>query len=431
MKILWIYPELPYPLTSGLLRGFHLLRLLGQRHAVTFLTLTNQKQVPSETIQALKPYAERIEIFSRCSAPGPRWLRISGRIPVLGWRLQESWNTRNAVEQMRRTVRSLLEKQIFDVVLFHGREALPVLDGVAVPIVVDCGDTNSTRILQQMRQARLLHRPRLFFHYVKERRLEERLACKTPYRCFISTRDRDNLLGPSDRSEIVPQGVDYDYWKRRSPHSGRNCIVFSGVMSYSPNADAAMFLLKMILPLVRRVFPELEILIVGRDPSSDLVNVAQRYDDVTVTGAVEDVRPSLERADVFVAAMRFASGVQNKVLEAMAMEVPVVTTPVVAAGLRMDGIEPPLVIGRNAEEIAIGIVRLLADSQERVRLSTEGRRFIEAHFSWPCSADKLEKLCLAAAGNNRLQQGSGLPIVCSSGAENLEHRPVSISRIRL
>jgi glycosyltransferase involved in cell wall biosynthesis len=300
---------------------------------------------------------------------------------------------------MKKAVHSLLQQQSFDVVLFHGREALPVLEGIKVPIVVECGDTNCTRIFQQMRQARLLLRPRLFFHYVRERRLEERLARKTPYRFFISARDRENLLGPSDQSEIVPQGVDYDYWKRNSPPSGNNCIVFSGVMSYPPNADAAVFLLDTILPLVRQVFPELDVLIVGREPSPELVNMVQRYHDVTVTGMVDDVRPYLERADVFVAALRFASGVQNKVLEAMAMEVPVVTTPVVAAGLCMDGVEPQLVIGQNAEEIAAGIVGLLANAEERARLSADNRRFVEAHCSWSCSAEKLEKLCSAAAGH--------------------------------
>jgi hypothetical protein len=300
---------------------------------------------------------------------------------------------------MRRTVRSLLEQQVFDVVLFHGREAFPVLEGVEVPIVVECGDTNSTRILQQLRQARLLLRPRLFFHYVKERRLEERLARETPYRSFISTRDRENLLGPSDRSEIVPQGVDENYWKRNFPPSGRNCIAFSGVMSYPPNEDAALFLLDKILPLVRRVFPKLEVLIVGRDPSSELVKVAQRYSDVTVTGAVDDVRPFMERADVFVAALRFASGVQNKVLEAMAMELPVVTTHVVAAGLCVDGWEPPLVVGLDAEEIAACIIRLLVRPEERARLSLAGRRFVEAHCSWSYSAERLERLCRAAAGH--------------------------------
>jgi len=300
---------------------------------------------------------------------------------------------------MELTVRDLLKREVFDLVLFHGREALPVLDCVDVPIVVECGDTNCTRVHQQMHQAHLLNRPRLFFQYVRERRLEKQLARTTAYRFFISKRDRENLLGPSDRSEIVPQGVDYDYWKRGSPPSRRNCIVFSGVMSYSPNADAAIFLLEAILPLVRRSIQQLEVLIVGRDPSPKVLLLAQRFPDVTVTGAVADVRPYLEQADVFVAALRFASGVQNKVLEAMSMEVPVVTTPVVAAGLCMDGVEPQLVIGHNATEIAAGIVGLLDNAEERARLSSTGRRFVEAHCSWSRSAEKLEDLCLAATGN--------------------------------
>jgi polysaccharide biosynthesis protein PslH len=413
MKILWIYPELPFPLTSGFLRGFHLLRLLGQRHAVTFLSLTNQKQVPPETIPALKPYAERVVIFNKCDAPRTRSGRVCGLIPVLGKRLQESRSTRWVVKQMEIAVHDLLKQEVFDLVLFHGREALPVLDKVEVPIVVECGDTNCARILLQMHRARLWHRPRLFFYYLRARSLEERLARKTPYRFFISIRDRKNLLGPFDQSVIVPQGVDYDYWRRSLPPSGGHCIVFSGVMNYSPNADAAVLLLDTILPLVRRVFSELEVLIVGRDPLPELVNMAQRYSDVTVTGAVDDVRPYLERANVFVAPLRFASGVQNKVLEAMSMEVPVVTTPVVAAGLCADGVEPQLVIGKNAEEIAAGIVRLLADAGERARLSIEGRRFVEAHCSWSRSAEKLEELCVAAAG---LASGSYRPESITTGS---------------
>ena len=410
MKILWIYPELPFPLTSGFLRGFHFLRILGQRHTVTFLCLTNQSQVPSETIPALKPYAERLVIFNKCNAPQSRWHQVCGGLPVLGRRLQDFWSTRWVVAQMATAVHTLLKQEAFDLVLFHGRKAQTLLNKVEVPIVVECGDTNSARILEQTRRASLWLRPRLLFHYFMERRLEEKLAQKTPYRFFISVRDRENLLGTSDRSAIVPQGVDFDYWKRSRPPSGVNCIVFSGMMSYSPNADAAVFLLDSILPLVRQVFSELEVLIVGRDPLPELVKMAQRYPDVTITGAVDDIRPYLERADIFVAALRFASGVQNKVLEAMSMEVPVVTTPVVAAGLRVDGVEPQLVIGKTAAEIAAAIISLLTDAGERARLAIEGRRFVQAHCSWSRSAENLEELCVAAAGlQTNLMSGRALP----------------------
>src|ERR1700737_2226593 len=132
MKILWIYPELPYPLTSGYLRGFHLLRLIGQRHAVTFLCLSKHKQVPPETVLALKQHAERIAIFRTCSAPKPKWFKMFASIPILGWRLQEFLNAKWTVKRMQKFVRDLQRQESFDIVLFHGREALSVLDVIEV-----------------------------------------------------------------------------------------------------------------------------------------------------------------------------------------------------------------------------------------------------------------------------------------------------------
>src|SRR3954449_11418678 len=100
MRILWIYPELPFPLTSGLLRGFHLLRLLGARHSVTFLCLTDRKQIPPETIPVLRLYADHVLVFSRWDAPQTRWRTVWNLIPVLGRRLQEYWKTWWVVKQM-------------------------------------------------------------------------------------------------------------------------------------------------------------------------------------------------------------------------------------------------------------------------------------------------------------------------------------------
>jgi glycosyltransferase involved in cell wall biosynthesis len=341
-------------------------------------------------------------VFSTHDAPKRRWAAMVRHVPVIGWRLCGAREFRWAMDQMKRAVQKLLKEQSFNVLLFNGRETLPLLEGIKIPIVAECGDTNCTRILQQMHCVSLLQRPRIYYRYLRELRQEKKLAGLTPYRCFISERDRINLLGPSDQSEIVPQGVDCEYWTRNSPPSGKNCIVFSGVMNYPPNADAVMFLMEAVLPLVRHTIPALEVLIVGRDPSQKLRDAANAYPDTTIVGAVPDLRPYLERADVFVAALRFASGVQNKVLEAMSMEIPVITTPVVAAGLRIDGTEPPLLKGDDARGIADCIVRMLTHPEERAHLSTEGRRFVRTHYSWSTSAEKLAKLCLAAAQSGAL-----------------------------
>jgi glycosyltransferase involved in cell wall biosynthesis len=165
-------------------------------------------------------------------------------------------------------------------------------------------------------------------------------------------------------------------------------------MNYAPNEDAALHLIDGILPRVRRSIPDAELLVVGRDPTPALLERSRRLPGVTVTGFVEDLRPYLERAAVCAAPLRFGAGVQNKILEAMAMEVPVATTSIAAAGLRVDGAgEPPLCVADDEERFAASLVRLLQDPEERARLAREGRRFVEDHFVWARQAEELEKLC--------------------------------------
>jgi glycosyltransferase involved in cell wall biosynthesis len=337
-------------------------------------------------------------IFKTHDAPERRWDLIARHIPVIGWRLCSARKLKWAVAQLDETMHALMKSQNFDVLLFSGREALTVLKGLDIPIVVDCGDANCTRLLQQVKFSSIWQRPRLLFRYFREKQMEKRLARASKLRFFVSSRDRVNLMGPDDDSEVITQGVDGNYWKRNSPPSEKNCIVFTGVMNYPPNEDAALFLMTQILPLVRLKVPALKVLIVGREPSQKMMNVANAYQDTTVVGEVPDIRPYLNRADIFVAALRFASGVQNKVLEAMAMEVPVITTQVVVDGLRIDGIEPPLVTADSATEIADAIVDLLTQREKCAALSVEGRRFIEAYYSWSASAEKLSSLCETAAG---------------------------------
>jgi glycosyltransferase involved in cell wall biosynthesis len=306
---------------------------------------------------------------------------------------------RRAVIEMRRTFRELVRRQPYDVVLFHGKSVFPVIAGWSeLPIVVDFCDATSMRVKMKLEHAPVAKVPLLALRYEQVQRLERRLAAQTPYRAFISRRDREAVLGPSDRSEIVPNGVDLEYWTRsEGARPSPACIVFTGVMDYGPNEDGALFLLEQIVPRVRNSVPDVEVLIVGRDPTPALLERAAGAVGVTVTGFVEDMRPYLERAAVCVAPLRVASGMQNKVLEAMAMGAPVVTTPVVGDGLRFDdGVEPPLVEAEGSEEFSARVVELLEDAEERARLAAGGRRFIEENFDWSASARKLERMCIEA-----------------------------------
>jgi glycosyltransferase involved in cell wall biosynthesis len=170
--------------------------------------------------------------------------------------------------------------------------------------------------------------------------------------------------------------------------------VFTGVLSYHPNADAALFLVDEVLPRLRRAVPDVRVEIVGRDPAQALRERAKSDPALSVTGFVPDLRPHLETAAVAVAPVRYGAGVQNKVLEAMAMELPVVATPFVAGGLRAPGgEEAPLAVGDGPDAFADRVAQLLRNPQAARELGQAGRRFVEQHHVWARSAEILEMLC--------------------------------------
>jgi hypothetical protein len=407
MRILYITPSFQHPSLRGPTRCYHFIKELSQRHSITLLSLSGF-EVPAGPKQEMATYTNRIHIFSTNGASGARSAERVGSFPVIGGRLKQTLQLRDGVRQMKKVFLQLVKQQPFDVVLFHGKNCFPVIeDWKGLPLVVDFCDATSMRVLTKMQYTRKTKLPLLAMRYWQIRQVERRLVRKTPHVAFISRRDREAIFGRGSKSPLVPIGVDLTYWQRRSNNPKPNCLVFTGVMNYAPNEDAARYLIEKILPLIRAAVPDLQILLVGRDPSPALKAIAARYPDVIVTGFVDDVRDYLEQATIFVAPLRYASGIQNKVLEAMAMEVPVVATSIAADGLRVDaGSEPPIRVADGEKSFAENVVNLLGQAAERARLSSAGRRYVAEHFVWAQSAKQLEEMCLEAVARQKRDNAS-------------------------
>jgi glycosyltransferase involved in cell wall biosynthesis len=173
-------------------------------------------------------------------------------------------------------------------------------------------------------------------------------------------------------------------------------------MDYGPNADTALHLLQAVLPRVRAEVPDVRLLLVGRDPGPALREAAARTDGVTLTGTVPDVRPFLEEVSVFAAPLRVGAGIQNKVLEALAMEVPVVASSLAAGGLRTpEGDAPPLVEADGPEATAAELVAALRRADTDPTPAAAGRRFVADHFSWRRSGRLVAEALEAAVGAGR------------------------------
>ncbi len=399
MRILYVLSAVQEP-RLGSVRHHHFIRHLAERHSITLLMLAH----PRLSEEAKAHFASVSDKLLSFVAPPKREKGAGlGEVGRVARRAARRRRRRHVIQAMRKQFFQLAREERYDVVLFHGKGIFGVIDGFSgLPVVADFSGAATARLRMQLRRAPRSQRPWIFMRYLSAVRTERSLTAQAARLAFISRRDRDAVMKGNTRSTVVPNGIDLGYWNRRGPRATGGCIVFSGTMSYAPNSEAALYLIQKILPLVQERLPDVELLIVGRDPTDNLAEAGRLNARVTVTGAVEDIRPYLERATVFVAPIHFASGLQNKVLEAMAMEVPVVTTSLVAEGLRLrDSLSPPVTVAEKAGEFAAAVEKLLLSERARSRQATEARTFVEKHFDWQRGADQLEELCHEAAGIER------------------------------
>jgi glycosyltransferase involved in cell wall biosynthesis len=189
---------------------------------------------------------------------------------------------------------------------------------------------------------------------------------------------------------VVPNGVDMEHFTPQQEEP-RYDLVFTGNMNYPPNIDSVLYLVNKVLPIVRRARPQASLLISGVDPSPSVRALATRDPLITVTGWVKDIRSSYAAARIFVAPMQIGTGLQNKLLEAMAMRMPCITS---ALANNAVGAPPgeAILIGEAPEEYAALILRLLNDPDERERIAANGHRFVREHFDWDRSAEALDRL---------------------------------------
>jgi polysaccharide biosynthesis protein PslH len=222
----------------------------------------------------------------------------------------------------------------------------------------------------------------------------------------VSEQDRARLAAsrPGLRTVVIPNGVDVRYFRPAPQPAGRQHLVFTGSMDWRPNQDAARYFAKRILPLLRQKNPDIECTFVGRDPPADIRALAA-IAGMRITGTVDDVRPYVERAAVYVVPLRIGGGSRLKILEAMAMGRAVVSTTVGAEGLDVVH-DRHVLLADDPREFAESILQLLGDPGRCARLAGEGRRLVEQQYEWGGLSDQLGKFVRLVATN---EAGSAQP----------------------
>jgi glycosyltransferase involved in cell wall biosynthesis len=382
MHILVVNDGFPYPLTSGRIRQYHMLGGLARRHRVTLVAAVPMDH-PAEHADALAGRVHRIVTVPSLRLSRGVLRKATGRLLPRSTRDIERAIARiDGDERIDRVLNARLPVRF--------SEVLP-----GVPVVTDLCDAVPDGLRDRLRVAAPLDLPLLVAKHRDSLRSEAQMINEADEIVFASTRDEAVVARRRalPHVTIVPNGVDAAYWKRREPMLGIGTVVFAGAMPYAPNEDAALYLLADVMPRVREHRPDTRLVIAGRDPGPRLLAAAALDERVEVTGYVEDLRPQLERAAVVVAPLRFATGIQNKILEAMAMAIPVVTTPVGEAGLLIPGeLAPPISVAADAVGLAAAIVGKLDAAKRDPRPDAVARGWVMERFRWDTAIDHIERL---------------------------------------
>jgi len=387
MRILFVCHRFPFPpKRGGKIRPFNIIRHLGEQHDVTVASLARSAEEAQEG-QGLAKYCSRV-IMERIG-PSAALARMVARLPSATPSSMGYFHSPALAHQLRQT----LARERFDLVFVHCAFVAPyVADAIGVPKILDFGDVDSQKWLAYSRSRSFPVSLGYWLESRKLRRMEARLASRFQLCTFTTRAEMETLAGYEVGVPLgwFPNGVDTEHFRPAARPYDPDTIAFVGRMDYYPNQEAMTTFCRTAWPLLRARRPRLTLTIVGADPSP-AVRELGRLPGVTVTGSVPDVRPYLHAAALTIAPLNIARGTQNKILEAMAMGVPTVSSVAAAGGIDA---EPgrDLLTASTAQQYADAILRLLEGPAERRRISEAGRDRVLSHHSWERSLRTLDGL---------------------------------------
>lgn len=406
MRVLMLSPLVPWPLDMGSkIRIYHVLKELSSTHDVELACLAQETSAPD--VSALEELASRLHVVTAWAAP--RWqMAAKSLLTTQPYRVAKFHS-----EALNRRLADLLHAQSYDLIWIHFLNMTSHLSPATLDqnvVVLDQHNADERMWQRYAEQGSSMNRVFAQQNLWKLRRFQRRTLQHVDVLLSVSDEEAEFMRSRAPVScEVwtMPNGVDIDYFQPRDDDHNEPdhpIILFCGSMDVTMNADAVTRFIEEIFPQVKDRIPSAEFWIVGRRPTRKVQELGQ-LDGVTVTGAVEDVRPYYQRAAVFVAPFRYGAGTKLKVLEAMAMGVPVVATAVGCQGIDVES-GRHLYVEETDETLAERVVELLDDPDARDRLATAGRALVEETYSWHrIVSDTIQRLERRLMERGRLDRG--------------------------
>ena len=392
MKILFVANRMPYPPYRGdKLKIFNLMGELIENHEIHLLTIAENQQDLDSIEPLLKPLGKSTKIISKVEfIYRPIW--VSAFFTFLGTFTRKPFQIAFfESRKFKKKLKSLLETENYDAIHVQHIRMAQYFDGIdKSKVILDLPDAFS--LYWQRRRNQAQHLFQKIFASVEFNRLykfEQQMIPQFSKTLVCSTVDQEFLRESTGANvELLENGVDINqFYPRNDIDFVKGRILFTGNMSYAPNIDALHYFMEEIWPSVLKDFPEATFVIAGQKPGSWIQSLAS--DKITVTGFVEDLALEYASANVVISPLRIGAGTQNKVLEALSMNIPVVSTEVGYKGLGLEKGEG-VIVGKSPTEFSDGILKILQDESFRSELGSKGGEKIRNRFSWQGIAKKLE-----------------------------------------
>ncbi|MBP5663600.1 MAG: glycosyltransferase [Bacteroidales bacterium] len=374
MKLLVVLSRFPYPLEKGdKLRAYHQIRVLSRQHDIYLFALSDT-EVPASSMEAMKPFCKEIREGRICW-----WTMLTNSLRAFfkGWPIQCGYfYSREA----KRALRQFADEVKADAIYAQLVRTVPYVQELEGEKTIDYQDVFSQGMLRRAERAPFWQKP---FFKMESRRLQRYEAEVFPlfqHHTIITEVDRDLMpVKDKDKISIVGNGVDFEQYKYEGQEKIYD-LIFAGNMSYAPNVDAAEFIVKQILPNLLSQFPNLRLVLCGANPAPRVR--ALQGPHVTVTGWVDSIAEYYAQSKIFIAPMRLGTGLQNKLLEAMATQLPCVTSPL--AGKPLKGVENQrdVLICDKVEDYVKAITQLLTDSAYYQQIAQQGYQYVKERYSW-------------------------------------------------
>lgn len=398
---------LPYPAVGGVRqRSYNLIREMAKRHDL-YLFAFNQKAHNStkdsvlratREFQKLCKYVEVFEIGSDQSTC--KWRKLVAYSFFSARSYTENWTYAKA---MQKSLLNFLSKEQIDLVHYDTIGlAKYTMSHESVPRILNHHNIESHLMLRRAaKEINPFKKAYFLLESIKLKKLEKYVCPRFDANLVVSNLDGKRLLEIASNIKLttIANGVDITHFRQQTTHQLRYNIIFSASYSWYPNEDAAIFLIKKIWPILRKECPHATLTLAGRNPTAMMKRLVAEDESIRLTGYVDDIRPYIDQAQVYVCPIRDGGGTKLKLLDAMAMSKAIVTTRMGAEGLDViDG--QHLLIADDARQFVTNILTLFTQEELRESLAKNARHLVEERYSWKSIGDQLNQLCISLAGTS-------------------------------